>query len=63
MMIYQILRALGTRRLLVIILSAAIFTALQIGLCRRCIKVQRENRLSSPRVRRVLAENDLADGG
>lgn len=64
MMISQILRTLDTRRLLVIILSAAIFTALQIGtLCRRCIKVQRENRLSSPRVRRVLAENDLADGG
>jgi hypothetical protein len=64
MMICQILRALDTRRLLVIILFVAIFTVLQIGALRwEVYKVQRENRLLSRRVRRTRAEKDLVDGG
>jgi hypothetical protein len=64
MMICQILRALDTRRLLVIILFVAIFTVLQIGTLRwEVYKVQRENRLLSRRVRRARAEKDLVDGG
>ena len=63
-MICQILRALDTRRLLVIILFVAIFTVLQIGTLRwEVYKVQRENRLLSCRVRRARAEKDLVDGG
>lgn len=64
MMISQTLRALDTRRLLVIILFVVIFIALQIGTLRREVyKVQREKRLLSHQVCRALAEKDLVDGG